>query len=384
MTITHLTKKQTGIGGTALLAAGLSLLVMAAITANGFKQAAQDIKMAKASAMGQQLKDLSDAMNTYMVNNYAALACGSGGTCASVAGVADKYHPTITELKAAGVLDYSVQATSVYNTGLGAQVVTVPTGCAGSSCSLSALVYTTAPVIDPSAMVVEGSVLGKAILAGGADVGASITTGNVNGLSGTWSVTNPVTGSPAGILAARSGTGSAFDPTAYLRRDGTLPMTGNLDMNTKSINNAATVNSGALNTTAVNATTTNSLTVNSTTTNATTVNSSVVKTGTVQLNSIVVAGAACSPNGLVASDASGSVMSCTNGLWVKPMSTCRICRRQWNDGDAGQCNPDPVPMGQWDCASVEYNINSIQGTIPFRDDTDGRGGGCYHQWALVC
>jgi hypothetical protein len=48
---------------------------------------------------------------------------------------------------------------------------------------------------------------------------------------------------------------------------------------------------------------------------STTVTSASVSTNTVTLNGIATAGAACSPNGTVAQDGTGAILSCQSGAW---------------------------------------------------------------------
>ena len=70
----------------------------------------------------------------------------------------------------------------------------------------------------------------------------------ITGTLGGWSVTNPVLVAGVaqpGILAIRGGYGSS-GWAQFLRRDGSLPMTGALNMGNQNINAAATVNSAAI------------------------------------------------------------------------------------------------------------------------------------------
>ncbi|SQC93855.1 Uncharacterised protein [Cedecea neteri] len=81
--------------------------------------------------------------------------------------------------------------------------------------------------------------LGKSMQTAGIDSGVSKLTSTVSGYGGQWSEKasdyNNITST--GLLAYRVGYNSAMY-SVYLRRDGTLPMTGDLNMGTKNIYNA--------------------------------------------------------------------------------------------------------------------------------------------------
>lgn len=114
--------------------------------------------------------------------------------------------------------------------------------------------------------------LGQAMQIAGIDSGMTRTTSNAFGYGGQWSETsanfNNITS--AGQLAFRVGFNSALY-SIYLRRDGTLPMTGNLNMGGQSVYNAQDI-------TANGTTTTGSLKTNATATVGTTLNVAGVTT----------------------------------------------------------------------------------------------------------
>ncbi|ECJ5978977.1 shufflon system plasmid conjugative transfer pilus tip adhesin PilV, partial [Salmonella enterica subsp. enterica] len=114
--------------------------------------------------------------------------------------------------------------------------------------------------------------LGKAVQAAGVDGGMSRNTKIASGYGGQWSENsnsyNNITG--GGLLAYRVGYNSSMY-SVYLRRDGTLPMTGDLNLGGKSIKNikdmtaSGTTTTGALKTTG-NASVASDLTVGGTST----------------------------------------------------------------------------------------------------------------------
>ncbi|HEB5830195.1 TPA: tail fiber protein [Yersinia enterocolitica] len=102
-------------------------------------------------------------------------------------------------------------------------------------------------LITTSTAWIEGGktrydLLGNAMQTAGIDSGMTRTTSNAFGYGGQWSETsanfNNITS--AGQLAFRVGYNSALY-SVYLRRDGTLPMTGDLNMGGKSIGNTKNI-----------------------------------------------------------------------------------------------------------------------------------------------
>ena len=59
---------------------------------------------------------------------------------------------------------------------------------------------------------------------------------------------------------------------------------------------------------------------------------------------------------------------------VRPVTRCRLCFREIEGSD--QCQRSRSSCSGWS--------TSPDWTSPFRDDTDGRGGGCTYQWRLEC
>ncbi|MFZ5327467.1 prepilin cleavage protein, partial [Enterobacter asburiae] len=94
--------------------------------------------------------------------------------------------------------------------------------------------------------------LGNAMQIAGIDSGMTRTTSNAFGYGGQWSETsanfNNITS--AGQLAFRVGFNSALY-SIYLRRDGTLPMTGNLNMGGQSVYNAQNITANGTTTTGI-------------------------------------------------------------------------------------------------------------------------------------
>jgi hypothetical protein len=141
--------------------------------------------------------------------------------------------------------------------------------------------------------------LADAMAAAGGDAAVSnaANPGTASASNAQWTMANPQ-GAVAGILAMRSGTGSGgISMNAYLRRDGSLPMTGSLNMGAMDINNSrnitasGTLQAGTANAgtgTITNLNSTNLISANVTATSSTaqnatvngTLNAGAVNTGT--------------------------------------------------------------------------------------------------------
>jgi len=255
--------------GFTLVELSIVVIIMGIMATIGVWSKMQELRDELAKSQGQQLVRLNDAIGTYMVNNYAALVNGS-----PIGGVANTMSPTVAELRTLGILDAGFSANNLYGGGYTTALTLVPAACVPPNCNISSLVYLTTQIIDPNTGRVDGPRLGVAQGAAGGDAAYSLpaTPAVFTGSGGGWTAANPL--NMAGILAMRNGTGSSAW-AQFLRRDGSLPMTGNLDMGGQAINNAATI----------------------------------------ALNTVVANGAACATNGVVARDANGAVMSCQSGAW---------------------------------------------------------------------
>nr|WP_081366960.1 shufflon system plasmid conjugative transfer pilus tip adhesin PilV [Citrobacter freundii] len=115
---------------------------------------------------------------------------------------------------------------------------------------VNGLITTTLPWSESGKLRYD--LLGKAMQEAGIDSGMTRTTSNAFGYGGQWSETsanfNNITS--AGQLAFRVGFNSALY-SVYLRRDGTLPMTGNLNMGGQSVYNAQDITAAGTTTTGI-------------------------------------------------------------------------------------------------------------------------------------
>ena len=196
-----------------------------------------------ASAVGQQMKQIGEAVNGYINIRYDKLS-----TLSNAAGTGTDPGPRTCS---GSVCEITYQ--TLINEGL---LPSTYTGTNANKSSYKIILkrdgtspnYVINGLITTSTAWVEGGktrydLLGKAMQTAGIDSGMTKTTSIASGHSGQWSETsanfNNITST--GQLAFRVGYNSALY-SFYLRRDGTLPMTGDLNLDGHNINNIANIN----------------------------------------------------------------------------------------------------------------------------------------------
>ncbi|MCY4740142.1 shufflon system plasmid conjugative transfer pilus tip adhesin PilV [Klebsiella pneumoniae] len=196
-----------------------------------------------ASAVGQQTKQIGEAVNGYINIRYDKLS-----TLSNAAGTGTDPGPRTCS---GSVCEITYQ--TLINEGL---LPSTYTGTNANKSSYKIILkrdgtspnYVINGLITTSTAWIEGGktrydLLGKAMQTAGIDSGMTRTTSNAFGYGGQWSETsanfNNITS--AGQLAFRVGFNSALY-SVYLRRDGTLPMTGDLNLDGHNINNVAALN----------------------------------------------------------------------------------------------------------------------------------------------
>ncbi|HEE9826835.1 TPA: shufflon system plasmid conjugative transfer pilus tip adhesin PilV [Citrobacter freundii] len=258
---------------------GFSLLELTLVLGVGtmvafmkFQDMKNDQEKILANAVGQQMKQIGEAVNGYINIRYDKLS-----TLSNAAGTGTDPGPRTCS---GSVCEITYQ--TLINEGL---LPSTYTGTNANKSSYKIILKRdgTSPnfvingLITTSTAWIEGGktrydLLGNAMQIAGIDSGMTRTTSNAFGYGGQWSETsanfNNITS--AGQLAFRVGFNSALY-SIYLRRDGTLPMTGNLNMGGQSVYNAQDI-------TANGTTTTGSLKTNAAATVGTTLNVAGVTT----------------------------------------------------------------------------------------------------------
>ena len=196
-----------------------------------------------ASAVGQQMKQIGEAVNGYINIRYDKLS-----TLSNAAGTGTDPGPRTCS---GSVCEITYQ--TLINEGL---LPSTYTGTNANKSSYKIILkrdgttpnYVINGLITTSTAWIEGGktrydLLGNAMQTAGIDSGMTKTTSIASGHSGQWTETsanfNNITST--GQLAFRVGFNSALY-SVYLRRDGTLPMTGDLNLDGQNINNVAALN----------------------------------------------------------------------------------------------------------------------------------------------
>ncbi len=206
----------------------------------------QDMKneqdLMKASAAGEQIQRIGNAVNNYISLRYDKLSTLTSSTNQSSdpgprTCSGSSCSITIQTLINDGILPSTYNDNNVFRS-----PYSIIIKRSGSSPN-----YVLDGLITTSAAWIEGSnirydLLGYAMQKAGIDSGVTKSNTSANGYNGNWSevssdfnnITRP------GQLVFRAGYNASLY-SAYLRRDGTLPMTGNLNMGGNDINSAKNI-----------------------------------------------------------------------------------------------------------------------------------------------
>ena len=204
----------------------------------------QELKDAK--NVGKQALSIGIALNPYIANHYASI----GSMTNSTGSATDPGPRTCTV--ATNSCDITLQ--TLINEGLlptGFTVLAPYTGYtirilrtgAAPAWNIDAMAVTTTGWTDLATGNPKYELVGTALREIGPDGGMTFnSTTTVSGLHGAWTDTNATYPAinAAGQLAIRAGNGASMF-SQFLRRDGTLPMTGHLDMGNNDIDNAANI-----------------------------------------------------------------------------------------------------------------------------------------------
>ncbi|MBA0213281.1 shufflon system plasmid conjugative transfer pilus tip adhesin PilV [Pectobacterium brasiliense] len=248
--------KITNQKGFSLLEITLVLGVGVAMAFMKFQDMKSDQENIMANAVGAQMKQMGEAVNRYISIRYDKLSTltssssqssDPGPRICSANGCEITHQTLVNEgLLPAGYTGVNMQKSSY-------KILLKRAGTTPNYV-INGLVITTLPWLEGSR--VRYDLLGRAMQAAGIDSGMTQSTTVASGTAGQWTENqNSYSGiNAAGLLAYRVGYDSSMY-SVYLRRDGTLPMTGNLNMGGQSINNAKDITaSGDVNATSFNGT----------------------------------------------------------------------------------------------------------------------------------
>lgn len=212
-----------------------------------FQKMIKDQEDLTASIAGQQIKQIGGAVNAYISNHYDTLSSLSNSTgsatdpgprnCVSSTGFCTI---TVSTLSNEGLLPGSYSSQNIFNSGY--SILIKRTGSAPYY-NVSGLVTTLSPW-QTAATGIRFDLLGKAMQSAGIDSGMSRNTSNrMDGYKGLWGYSSADFSNinQTGLLGFITGYG-ATSYSVFLRRDGTLPMTGALNMGTNDITNAKNIN----------------------------------------------------------------------------------------------------------------------------------------------
>ena len=228
--------------GFSLLEITLVLGIGTAMAFMKFQDMKKDQENIMANTVGQQMKQMGEAVNRYISIRYDKLSTltssssqtsDPGPRTCSANGCEITYQTLLNEgLLPAGYTGINMQKSSY-------KILLKRAGTTPNYV-VNGLVITTLPWTEGSR--VRYDLLGRAMQAAGIDSGMTQSATVASGMGGQWTENqNNYSGiNAAGLLAYRVGYDSSMY-SVYLRRDGTLPMTGDLNMGGKNIANANVV-----------------------------------------------------------------------------------------------------------------------------------------------
>lgn len=223
------------------LALGVGVLTLiAAYVGNQYVQANIDrTRDDKAKLIGERMANISDATKTYATTFFTQIQRGESVTRNGYTVAAQRLlAPTLVDLSGLGFLPATAINPVVYNgqsIGLGvAMRINTQSGCTIPTCSLLFQVTTSAPLLIPNANTVD---IRRATLAATAASPGNAGVSMPSSMGGDPSVFvgsgGTVTGTNSSGVAGLVSLSNGYDSQGFfefLRRDGTLPMTGSLNM----------------------------------------------------------------------------------------------------------------------------------------------------------
>lgn len=318
----------------------------------------------RARLVGTTLAKVTDAVKTYTTAYYQPIQQGQPITVNGYTVPSSRVlTPTLADLNGLGFLPSWATHPIVYNgqsVGFNVAIkIDTSTGCSVPACNLSFQVMTTAPLIDPgnaaNVDIRRATIAARTASPGNAGVAMPASFGGDPAIfvtsNGRQIGINP--GSVAGLIAMNNNYDSQGF-ASFLRRDGTLPMTGDLNLKDATgtrhnINNAETVNAQNVNAAldvvaGRDVWATGSVTAEWLhSTKDAQIDRSLTSMGRlyareyVEVSGWAAQGQGCSPNGLIANSGNGPLF-CQSGVWKDPTATApgTLCGGVAVNGHTGQ------------------------------------------------
>lgn len=228
--------------GFSLLELILVLGVGTTVTFMKFQDMKNEQETVVAKAVGEQIKQMGEAVNSYINIRYDKLSTLTSSSNQSSDPGPRTCSGSVCEITYQTLVNEGLLPSSF--SGVNAQKSSYKIFLRRSgnvpNYIINGLITTTNVWVDGGK--VRYDLLGKAMQAAGIDSGMTKTDTAASGYGGQWSElsTDYSNITAAGLLAYRVGYDSAMY-SVYLRRDGTLPMTGDLNMGGQNIYNAQNI-----------------------------------------------------------------------------------------------------------------------------------------------
>ncbi|WP_117144105.1 hypothetical protein [Pseudomonas coronafaciens] len=303
------------------LVVGILILIAAYVGNQNVHASMEQKRDDKAKMIGERMANISDATKTYATTFFTQIQRGESVTRNGYSVTPQRLlAPSLTDLNGLGFLPATAINPVVYN-GQSIQFnvamrINTESGCTIPTCSLLFQVTTSSPLLIPNGNTVDirrATIAATAASPGNAGVSMpSSMGGNPSVFVGNGGT---VTGTNAGGVAGLVSISNGYDSQGFfefLRRDGSLPMTGSLNMQDSTGVKHDILNAGDVS--AINITASKGVTGDTVT------STSRLKTNEfLQINGVAVEGQPCETR-TVGLDASGLALTCKDGKWRSPVS----------------------------------------------------------------
>lgn len=202
--------------GFSILQVMLALAVSSVIAVTQLEGERTRSQISSGKLQGDVLRLMGDAVNTYIQEQGAALQADkavskNGATVPAGTSTGSTMAPTVQQLVAMGYLAPGTSPTATINSGTYRIVLSkIPAGCSGSTCNITGQVYLDSPVRRAGTSEMNGVAVGALLdrLGGDSLVALNSSPGLLRSPSGA-TVSNPVSGAPAGVVGVRVGYGTS-------------------------------------------------------------------------------------------------------------------------------------------------------------------------------